>query len=108
MSDANKYVGKNISSTIKHSLVKLPRGGVNFGRRNSRNNIVNIAMSKNMGVGMFYEEGGGSDGESRVSGVGKHGVGMGGLNEVGLGGVSGKGICGVGIGGASREGGYVE
>ncbi|KAL3502505.1 hypothetical protein ACH5RR_036954 [Cinchona calisaya] len=110
MSDANKSVGKNFSSTIEHPLVKLR---VNFSRRNSRNNmLVNIAMSNNMGVGMFHEESGGSDGESGISGVRRHGVGMGGLSEVGLGGVCGEGtcgvseegICGVGVGGASREG----
>ncbi|KAL3528791.1 hypothetical protein ACH5RR_008113 [Cinchona calisaya] len=105
MNDANKSVGKIFSSNIELPLVKLPRGEVNFGRRNLRNNmLVNIVMGKNMDVGMFHDEGGGSDGESGVSGVRRHGVGIGGLIEVGLGGVSGEGICGVGLGGASGEG----
>ncbi|KAL3504377.1 hypothetical protein ACH5RR_034222 [Cinchona calisaya] len=105
MSGANKSVGKNFTSTIEHPLVKLPRDGVNFGRRNLRNNmLVNIVMSKSTSVGMFHEGCGGSDGESRVSGVRRHGVGMGRISEVGLGGVSGEEICGVGIGGASGEG----
>ncbi|KAL3504384.1 hypothetical protein ACH5RR_034225 [Cinchona calisaya] len=67
MSGANKSVGKNFTSTIEHPLVKLPRDGVNFGRRNLRNNmLVNIVMSKSTSVGMFHDGCGGSDGESRA------------------------------------------
>ncbi|KAL3510318.1 hypothetical protein ACH5RR_029719 [Cinchona calisaya] len=105
MSGANKFVGKDFFSSIEHPLVKLPGGRVNFGRRNLRNDmLVNIAIRKNMGIGMFHDKGGGSDGESVVSGAGRHGVGTGGISEVELGGVSGEGICGVGVGGVIEKG----